>query len=525
MNKAAGVLAACLAGASPALADDTPTPDPVLTEQQQRDWLRFTDEHRGHQLIVRYSAEFRPRALAITGATVIPMTGEAARADRTVVVEGGRFAAIGGAVGGHTERAAAIDGSGRYLIPGLTDVHTHTIYSLSQFLVYLTRGVTALREMDGFPWMLAARDKARGNELLIPNLYVAGHILSHRGWDFFMTQVDTPEQVRAEVQAQARAGYDFIKIHNSMPEPLFSAVFEAARAAGLDVVGHIPNEIPIAAAIAAGMRTNEHFKGYLYDETLEITDQDYVAATADSSLWNAPSFANYHDHLRGDAALELVTRENSLRLVPRWLRDSWRRQAAQPIDRLTELRQTIYPKSREIFARLRPVTDKFIAGTDTGTYAMMVPGFTLQEELRIFESLGLSPLDALATGTVNAALAMRKNHEYGTIEVGKRADFVLLGSDPLEQGMKALADIVGVSVRGVWLDRAALDRIERSLEEAFTAPVPPPTLPVLEQLVSEIETLKREGFPYPAYLAGEVETFLVALDYTDLARRIAALGS
>ena len=505
------------------------TQEITLDDEQQGTWARLWEEHQGHKLIMEFSARHAPggaaNTMALTGINVIPMTGENVLEGYTVITRDGLIAEIGPASEVDIPAdAGVVAASNHYLVPGLVEAHSHTISSLEQFLVYLTRGVTTLREMDGWPWMLEARAGAAQNKLLIPNLYVTGHILSHRAWDFYMTQVNTEDQVRALVRQQAADGYDFIKVHNSMPEPLFSAMFEAADAAGLDVVGHIPNEILIADAVRLGMRTNEHFKGYLFDETLDITQQDYVAATAGSDLWNAPSFSNHHEHLRGEEALELVTEENSLRLVPRWLRNMWLEQARGPVDKLTALRQTIYPKSKKIFADLKPVTDKFFAGTDTGTYAFQVPGYALQEEVRIFESLGLSPFEALKTATVNSAIAMRKENEFGTIETGKRADLLLVEDNPLD-GAKNLADIAGVMVRGVWLDAEDLREIESRLEEAFgdENEIPAPTAAALENLASEIEALKEDGFPYPDYHLEEVEALLDAAGLNDLAARVTAL--
>lgn len=493
--------------------------------EQQATWARLWEEHQGHKLLMRFSKELRPQALVIEGADVISMAGEAVLEDHSVVVDQGRFVAVGPrSEVSIPQGAKVIAQDGLYVIPGLTDAHSHTISSLSQFLVYVTQGVTTLREMDGYPWMLRARDRATADDFLIPHLYIAGHILSNRAMDFYMTQVDTVDQARRLVRAQAAAGYDFIKIHNSLPQPLFGAVFEAAGQAGLDVVGHIPNEIKIAEAVRAGMRTNEHFKGYLFDETLEITTQDYLSATRGADLWHTPTFTTYHDHLRGAASLELVSKEDSLELVPRWLRQRWLEQAKQPVDRLTALRQSIYPKSRQIFLALWPITDKFIAGTDTGTYAMMVPGFALQEEVRIFESLGLTPFQALKTATINPALAMRKAAEFGTIEVGKRADFVVLDANPL-QGTEHLKDIFGVSLRGTWLPERVLEEIRTSLAAAFRDqnPVPVPSHKELEAFVVEMQALGKKGFPYPAYLLEEIEGFLSALGEGDLAAGIAKL--
>ena len=242
-------------------------------------------------------------------------------------------------------------------------------------------------------------------------------------------------------------------------------------------------------------------------------------------MWNVPTFANYHDHLRGAESLEVVTAENSLRFVPRWLRDGWLRQAEQPVDELTALRQTIYPKSRRIFLDLWPeVTRKFVAGTDTGTYAMMVPGFALQEEVRIFESLGMTPREALETATINPALAMRREAEFGTIEVGKRADLVVLEANPLES-TEHLREIFGVAVRGTWLGPGALEEIRSAVELAFSesTQVPEPSRAELARLVTEMEPLSRRAFPYPDYVLSEVGEFLTDLGQADLASRVADL--
>lgn len=497
-----------------------------LTEGQEKNWQRFYEEHQTHKYMVELSANYQAGTLAIIGVNVIPMTGQTVLENQTVIIENGKFKTIGPAREVEIPQSAnaITSATGKFLIPGLTEGHSHVQFSLSQFVVYLTRGVTTVREMDGFPWMLRARDQAASNQLLIPNLYVAGHILSNRAWGFYMTQVNTEEEVRHLVKEQAVMGYDFIKIHNSMPEPLFSALFDEANKAGLDVIGHIPNEILIKDAIAAGMRTNEHFKGYIFDENLTITDQDYVTVTVGSDLWNAPSFSARHEHLRGEKAVALVNEENSLRLVPKWLRKSWLAQAAEEITPLTELRQTIYPKSREIFLNLWPVTQKFFAGTDTGGFAFQVPGYSLLEEVRIFESLGLTPYEALQTATINSTIAMRKESDMGTIEVGKRADFVILDANPFE-GSENLKTIWGVGLRGTWLHRNTLKGIENSLENIFSDenPVPELSIEVLETLVLEMETLSEGGFPYPDYILEEIETFLADLAQVDLSARVAAL--
>lgn len=497
-----------------------------LDEEQQRTWLRFWEEHRGHQLIMKFSEEYEPATLAIVGVNVVPMTERAVLPDQTVIVRDGRITEIGPSSEIPLPPGAnRITPTGFYLAPGLVDCHTHTITTLHQFLLYLTRGVTTVREMDGWPWMLEARRMAAANELLIPNLFVAGHILSSDPFDFFMTRVDTTEVARRVVAQQAAAGYDFIKVHDAMPLPVFRGVVEAAHEHELDVAGHVPEQVGIAQAVASGMRTLEHLAGYFSQETSEVVVSDDSWLTPEAQVWLTPTFAVYHDHLRGEEAWRLAETESSLRLVPRWLRRFWERVARSPVNPRGEQLLTEYPKKRAIVAKLRDEVDRFLAGTDTGTYSYVVAGYALQEEVRIFEDLGLTPFEALATATVNPAAAMRKADEVGTIEVGKRADFVIVKENPLET-TKNLADVWGVSLRGIWLGNDALEWIESSLEEAFSDanPVPDPSPETMKRLVLEIEGLHARGFPYPAYLLTEIAELLGDLGQQSLSARLERLA-
>ncbi len=522
-NKLSKVLCALAISFGLLSAASSTDADLVLTKKNRTDWQRFLEEHQTHKLMLELSARHIPQTIAIVGVNVVPMTDETVLENQTVIVKDGKFTEIGplDQVAIPKEALVIREAAGKYLIPGLTEGHSHVQLSLSQFLVYVTKGVTSVREMDGFPWMINARELAKRDKLLIPNLYVAGHILSNRAWPFYMTQINRVDQAHQAVREQAALGYDFIKIHNSMPEPLFSAIFAAAKEVGLDVVGHIPNEITIKQAIEAGMRTNEHFKGYLYDMTLEITVQDYLTPTATSELWNAPSFAAYHEHVRGDEATKLVNEENSLRLVPRWMRNSWHETAREPMNALTELRQGTLSKKREIFTNLLQFTDKFFAGTDSGGYAFMVPGYALHEEVRIFEEYWFSAYRGLKTATINPALAMRAEKEMGTVEVGKRGDFVILDKNPLET-TKNLKDIWGVGIRGTWLSHADLMKIESALERIFSDKnvIPDLRQESLVTLVEEMKALKSGGFPYPDYLLEEIELFLIASNRNDLAVQV-----
>jgi hypothetical protein len=342
--------------------------------------------------------------------------------------------------------------------------------------------------MNGSPSLLRQRSQARANELLIPNLYVAGQILASRPMSWYAHVVTSPADARAVVRAQHAAGYDFIKVHNIVQPDVYDAICAEARAVGLDVVGHIPHDITVARAIACGQRTFEHFKGYIRDQTLTLTDEDFVAATRPATVWNTPTFYNYRTHVRGDEARRLLALPEMRFIAPR-VKQRWRALADEPP---REVQQRVLPLSKQIFAALRPIGARFLAGTDSGGgYPFHVPGFSLHEELRIFRELGLSPTEVLRMATNEAAVAMRRERELGGYWPGLRADFVLLRSNPTAS-VDALAEIEGVMVRGIWLSRATLDGILDELARIIGRSHPR-TRAELDAALATLEQLRAQG--------------------------------
>jgi hypothetical protein len=313
--------------------------------------------------------------------------------------------------------------------------------------------------MCGFPWLLEQREQVRSNRLLAPNMYVAGHILNYFPMGIYATEVTSVAAARQAVAAQQQAGYDFIKVHNVLPEPIYEAIAAAARQAGMQVVGHIPHDISIARAVALGQRTFEHFKGYYLDATLTLTSEDYREATAGALVWNCPTFYTRRVGL-GTAELAALRTREEMRYVSRrefeqWLRDSTEEGA--------EARHTIFELSKKIFGELLRLPARFVAGTDSGSYSNTVPGFALIEELETMAELGMSNDEVLRAATVNAAEAMDRTAEFGTVAVGKRADLLLLERDP----RVSIANVrrpLGVMVRGIWLDRPKLDSMLERIE-------------------------------------------------------------
>jgi imidazolonepropionase-like amidohydrolase len=434
---------------------------PVATD----DLVPVLQELRVVQLLEELTRRHRPRAAAFVDVTLVSVRDGALRQNQTVVVENGRFTAVGDAATTAVPAGAErIDGRGRYLLPGLADMHVHLMVSNSQKLLNLANGVTTFREMDGFPHLLAERRAIARGDLLAPNLYVAGTILNAVPMGIYARVVTSPEEARVAVREQKRDGYDFIKVHNFMPMEIYTAVLDEARRQKIDVVGHIPHQVKLEDAIRLGQRTLEHFKGYYYDTNLEMTTEDYVGLTKGADVWLCPTLYNRRGGLARKELEQLIATSDEMRYVPAADKRRWLEQAK---DEPNWVNETIYQRSTKIFKDLLAIHARFLTGTDSGGgYNGHVPGFSLQHELEIMESLGMPPADVLRAATLNAAEAMRRESEFGAIEVGLRADCVLATKNPLETVANLRAP-KGVMVRGVWLSPAAISDMLARLEAVY----------------------------------------------------------
>ena len=522
-------------------ADSLPPPGDVVAgktelamDEATSRWWFFFEELEVEQLLHRLSLQHGPRRLAFINASVVSMNGERVLSGQTIVVDSGKIVALGpsGTIATASrasqrpaiERPAieTIDLGGAHIMPGLTDMHVHNLVSSSQHLLNLAHGITTVRDMGGFPWLLRVRARIERNQLLAPTIYVAGHILNSRPMGMYATVVSTPEQARAVVREQHQLGYDFIKVHNRAEPPIYDAILDEARRLSIDVVGHIPHRIPIAKAVAGAHRTFEHFKGYIQDWDLQLTGEDYVAATNGAEVWNCPTFYTYRQHLRGDAARRLVGKSPEMSYVPARDRAAW---LALADEAPSAIHQNIRPLSEKIFQTLRPVEAHFVAGTDSGGgYPYMVPGLALHEELRIMHSVGMSPYEALQTATTEAAKAMRRESKFGTIAVGQRADLIVLAGNPLAD-LGSLESIQGVVARGIWLPKPVLDAALAKLGTIYAATKPPwpgsrPSTEDVNRLIDGMHTLHVDGFVFRDHDLAELVSLLRDEGHAEQAARV-----
>ena len=434
-----------------------------------------------------------PGTFAITDVTVIPMTRDTVIRDATLLVRDGRIAAVGATRNVEVPSGVRrIDGRGKYVIPGLADMHAH-LYSdgdvpdsLAKYElgVMVANGVTATRFMIGAREHFALRREVEGGRIVGPQLWLASPQFTGQE-DVNSRVVTTPEDARKAVKEMADLGYDFIKLTLFISPPMYDAIVSEAKAQNIRVVGHVDPRIGVARALAAGQQI-EHLDNYLESvladsapmresvsdrglfrlknwESLDYVDDAKVeriaGATARSGTFTSPTLTVFK------TAFALGQSEQDVKARPDWgimpadMRALYlgarEKYWANPA---TEARRMRWVRVRNRLVKaIADSGGKIMTGSDTPEWFFGY-GWTLHREMESLVAAGLSPYQALAAATRNPAEFLRATKEWGTIEAGKRADLLLLVADPLED-IRNTARIEGVSVGGRWLDAAERQRM------------------------------------------------------------------
>ena len=419
---------------------------------------------------------------AFTDVTVIPMDRERVLENHTVVVTDGRVVEMGPAASVKVpEGATRIDGRGKFLMPGLSDMHGHLVPGdgvnddgPSQIMrLYVANGVTTVRGMIGHPTNLVVRDRIARGEMVGPRLYAAGPAVNQ-------PVAPTPEEGVKVVEAQKAAGYDLIKIHGGLSPETYEAIAAAAKRAGIRIAGHVPDTVGLDRALAAGQSSIEHLDGYLqalvkagapaapvpgqvqFGAVLAHMDESKIAGlaarTRAAGVWNTPTLALFEIVTSMDAP-ETFAAWPEMVYIPQGMRAGFLKQKAgtanlpaSPADR-----QRYVELRRKVVKGLHNGGAKLLVGPDT-PQLFLVPGFATHREMASLVAAGLSPYAALQAATLNAAEYLGTSNETGTVAKGKRADLVLLEANPLDAIAHA-HKIAGVMVNGVWMPKPALDRM------------------------------------------------------------------
>ena len=412
------------------------------------------------------STEQRPASarptdvVAITNVTLVDVVSGAKQAGMTVLTKAGQIADIsrGSSI---PEGAMRLDGTGKFLIPGLWDMHAHHQATGQESLdLFLANGVVGTRDMGAdVDFILPLRDRINRGELSGPEIVAAGPILDDRPADWpFRRRVTNAEEAREAVRNLKSRGVDFIKVHDGTPREAYLAIAEEAPKLGLSFSGHVPFTVTVAEAADSGIKSIEHLaNNRVFGEC--SGNEPYSAAgcqplfdkLAAKGVWQTPTMTFFqaipdlfsgkplgHAEYASDSLLEL-TRKNV--------------EVSKLDERALASLRASGKASLAAIHDLHARGNRFLAGCDG-----IVPGFCLHDELNWMTEARLSPLQALQTATINPAIFLGREKTQGTIEVGKRADLVLLEADPLTD-IRNTRRIAAVLVRGRLLSKPDIDRI------------------------------------------------------------------
>ena len=440
-------------------------------------------------LLTSYSQEVieKDREVVFKSVNIVPMDREQVIENQVVVMKNGKIQSIGNAKKvKYRKNALVIDGSGRYMMPGLAEMHAHVppnddIESMKNvLLLFAANGITTIRGMLGHPKHLELRSMINNGEITGPHFYTSGPALSG---ETVKTQDDAIRMVKDEKQA----GYDFLKILPGLTKDNFDAMARTAHQQNIPFAGHVSYQVGVWKAIEAKQQTIDHMDAFvegLVPGIEKINEEDaglfgmFIADQADTTripklmrglrennVWVVPTQALAERWFTPGRTAESLRSDPEMKYMESNTLDNW-------VKAKTSLESN--PKfdkekiSNYIRLRRKLIYDcnrngvGLLLGSDA-PQIFNVPGMSTHHELQYLVDAGLTPYEALKTGTFNVGVFYNKP-EMGVIKEGANADILLLNANPLEN-ISNTQKIEGVLVGNKWLNRASLDDMLKKLEK------------------------------------------------------------
>ena len=435
------------------------------------------------------SALAQERVIAITDVTVIPMDRERTLTSQTVVIRGQRIVEVGDARRVRVPNGAhRVDGRGKFLIPGLAEMHGHIpgVNAPPQLVndilyLYLANGVTTVRGMLGSPNHLTLRAAAAKGEIASPTIIAGAPSLNQNS-------TPSPEAAITLVTQNVQAGYDFQKVHPGPSRATYDSAVAVARRHNFTLAGHVPAQVGLRRVLEVRQHI-DHLDGYLEaavpeainariihpTETISFSEviraiqseriPELVRATMAARVYNAPTmylWENFFGEVNYDSLAALPEmRYMPAQQVQNWINQKKNRLQADAQEGLTAAdRATLLGFRRTLLKALADGGAPIVMGSDA-PQMFNVPGFSIQHEARVMAAAGMTPFQILQSGTTNVARyvseVLRQDGDFGSIAAGKRADLMLLDRNPL-QDIANLRDPAGVMVRGRWYPAEELKR-------------------------------------------------------------------
>ncbi len=427
------------------------------------------------------------QTLALQDVHVLTMENDQIIENQTILIENGEITLIGGADDVSIPEEAVVVTGRYYVMPGLSEMHAHIPQpgqgeqAMKDALVlYLTQGITTIRGMLGHPAHLELRDQAESNSIVSPRIFTSGP-------SFSGNSVTDPETGRQMVREQVEAGYDLLKFHPGLSVEEFEAITDEANSLGIEFSGHISHAVGLERSLEAGKGSIDHLDRYIeflagdpedredpsiiyfgYDLTYDIDEskiEEAARMTAEAGVWNVPTHTLLHNVFNPELSTDKMRNWPGMEYLPAETVNNW----VSFVNNLRE--QDDYDAEQakaflELRDRMLYALHRAGAGIMLGADAPQIfnpPGYSAHRELELLVNAGLTPFEALKTGTLNVARYLGEENRSGAVIPGARADLILLSSNPLES-IPFHDTIEGVVSAGIYYSRSDLDQLLSDIE-------------------------------------------------------------
>lgn len=459
-------------------------------------------------LVSQQTPASKAKSLVLTHVTVIDTTGGPTKSDMTVVITGDRIAEMGKSRATRPPKNAEIvNGNGKFLIPGLWDMHVHW-YDKDYLPLFIANGVTGVRQMFGAPIHYQWRKEIEAGELLGPHMLIASPIVDGPKpvWPGSIAVANASDARQAVIQVK-RSGADFVKVYSLLPRDAYFAIADESKKQGIPFEGHVPESVSLEEASNVGQNSVEHLTGVLiacssHEADLLKSAQETVARIAAGQLsstgfwspeyrqrqrlaldtyspqkaetvfgelrknhtWQCPTLTVLRSMAFSDDTA--FTNDPRLKYIPRNVVSSWDPKADIFLKTKTAedwaLSKKVFSKELKLVDAMQRTGVEILAGTDTlNPYCF--PGFSLHDELGLLVQSGLTPMQALQAATLNPARFLGREKDLGAIATGKIADLVVLDANPLDD-IGNTRKISAVIFGGKFYSRTSLDEMLEKIE-------------------------------------------------------------
>ena len=426
--------------------------------------ILMIDNQNTNYLKVENNEFAKNNSFLISNVNIIPMSQDTVLVDKMVYIKDGIIQSIEDNI--EVKGVKIIDAKNKYLTPGLIDMHVH-VWDKYELGLYLSYGVTAVRNLWGMPMHLRLKEAINNGEIISPLFFTTGPKLT--GPEFLgddNLQLTNPDEAKEKVISYKKRGYDFIKTYYGLTENIFDAVLEQAEISDMDIVAHPSAKVPYSYHFNSQINSIEHAEeiiqqplNYILD-TLKLNEvikglakSKHISFSPTLTVYNNIYQMLIDDNILASENLQLmnplIKMTDSKTQFERWyntkLRDS----------SIVKAIKNQHDFHLKIIKKLHETGVTIICGTDAGI-GITIPGFSIHQELAFYKEAGLSNYEVLKTATVNASRTHYIMNKMGTIEVGKIANILLVDNNPLLD-LSVLQNPKTVFIEGIELSRETLN--------------------------------------------------------------------